>query len=213
MAGQTKRDSLTLDDIRKTTPAMLNMNDDARDIWHLMLFTGAGPNEIRGVQWSEVDLAHSTPFMEIRGNARRRLETNERPRRIPIVGTALAMMKDRAARYRANGGDVFPRYARTRNANTLSAVLGKGMRAGGVWEKTRKVPYSARHSLKDWMRRVAPTNIQLLLFGHGHGEGKAASGYGVDDLLDLQAKALTEALDRWGVVGWPKLLEKPATDT
>ena len=34
LAGEEKRESLTLDDVRKMTPAMLRMNDDARDIWH-----------------------------------------------------------------------------------------------------------------------------------------------------------------------------------
>lgn len=103
---------------------------------------------------------------------------------------------------------MFPRYCYQRNANGLSAALVKPMKAAKVWIKTRKVPYSIRHSVKDWLRRTTPTNIQLLIMGHGHGEGRVAGGYGGDDLLDMQAKHLELALVAGGVINYPVLPEK-----
>jgi len=202
-AGEVKRASLSLEEIRLTIPHVKKMNSDAADIWLLMMFTGAGPNEIRGLLWSEVKLTESVPHFEIRANGTRRLKTGERPRRIPLVGAALHMIKSRMEALGEPTDAVFPRYASRPNSNTLSAVLIKMMKASGVWEKGRKVPYSLRHTLKNYLRRVAPANFQLLLFGHGHGEGSAASGYGDDDLLDLQAGYLDEAIRLWGVYKFP----------
>jgi len=207
-AGEEKRRSLTLDDIRKTRDQHANVNDDVRDVWHLMMFTGLGPDEARGLQWSEVFLDDPTPHFEVRANARRRLKKGQRRRRIPLVGTALTMMRRRSSEAKPDQSDVFPRYATQRNANTLSAVLVKPMKAAGVWQKTVKVPYSLRHTVKDLLRRTAPQHMQLLLMGHGHGEGRAASGYGEDDLLDMQAGYLAKALELGGLIDYPKLPEK-----
>ncbi|WP_237061338.1 tyrosine-type recombinase/integrase [Loktanella sp. M215] len=204
-AGEIKRDPLTLEDIRKVCACHSGMNDDARDIWQLMMFTGIGPNEARGLQWDELHLQDATPHFEIKPNGRRRLKVGERLRRVPLVGTSLTMMQRRHDRALNGSSDVFPRYAHHRNANSLSATLIKPMKAAKVWVKIRKVPYSLRHSVKDWLRRTAPTNIQSLIMGHGHGEGQVAGGYGGDDLLDMQAKYLGAALEASGVIDYPTI--------
>ncbi|WP_371156985.1 hypothetical protein [Jannaschia sp. 2305UL9-9] len=170
-----------------------------------MMFTGLSPDEARGLQWAEVHLDDPTPHFEVRPNGRRRLKKGQRRRRVPLVGSALAMMRERRQKAAQGTSDVFPRYCHQRNANTLSASLVKPMKAAGVWQKTVKVPYSLRHSVKDWLRRAAPTNMQLLIMGHGHGEGRAAGGYGGDDLLDMQAQHLEAALRRGGVIDYPTL--------
>jgi len=205
IAGEAKRDSLTLEDIRKVRDNHATLNDDARDIWHLMMFTGMGPNESRGLQWGEVHLDDATPHFEVKPNGRRRLKVGERQRRVPLVGTALTMMQRRRDSYTEGTPDVFPCYCHQRNANGLSATLVKPMKTAKVWVKLRKVPYSLRHSVKDWLRRTAPTNMQLLIMGHGHGEGRAASVYGGDDLLDMQAQHLGAALRASGVFNYPEL--------
>jgi integrase len=205
-AGEDKRRSLTFDDIRKIRDHLAGVNDDARDIWHLMLFTGLGPSEARGLMWSEVFLDAPTPHFEVRPNgARRRLKRGERRRRVPLVGSAIKMMAARKRNAEAEEVYVFPRYAKHANANTLSAVLIKPMKVSGVWQTNVKVPYSLRHTLKDLLRRKAPVNMQLLLLGHGFGEGRVASGYGEDDLLDMQAKYLVEALSFGGFIAYPEM--------
>lgn len=204
-AGEVKRDPLTLEDIRKVRDKHSGLNEDARDIWHLMLFTGLGPNEARGLQWSDIYLDDPTPHFEVKPNRGRRVKVGERRRRVPLVGTALKMMKARREAAPKDAPTVFPRYAAMRNANALSATLVKPMKQAKVWVKTSKVPYSLRHTIKDWLRRTSPTNIQLLIFGHGHGEGRVANGYGGDDLLDRQAQYLEKALTLGGVINYPEL--------
>ncbi len=201
-AGEMKRDPLTLDDICKVRDKLAGSNDDMRDIWHLMMFTGLGPNEARGLQWDEIHLGDATPHFEVKPNGRRRLKVGERRRRVPLVGTALAMMQRRRDSALGGSSDVFPRYAHQRNANALSATLVKPMKAAGVWVKIRKVPYSLRHSVKDWLRRTTPTNIQLLIMGHGHGEGRAAGGYGGDDLLDIAPIAIVRSAKASERIWW-----------
>ena len=186
VAGEVKRDPLTLDEIRKVRDKQTKMNDDARDIWHLMMLTGLGPGEARGLQWDEVDLDHPTPHFEVKANARRRLKTGERQRRVPLVGTALKMVQRRLVSASEGVSDVFPGYACQRTSGTISAVLIKPMKSANVWVKTRKVPYSLRHSVKAWLERTVSTDFQSLLLGHGAGGGRVASGYSSDDLLDIQ---------------------------
>lgn len=207
VAGEVKRQSLSLNDIRKSVPAIQRLNEDARDIWHLMMFSGAGPNELRGLLWSEVDLNHPTPHFEVRGNSKRRLKTGERNRRVPLVGSALTMMRRRSNDALSDSEGVFPRYVDRPDRNTVSAVLIKAMKAADIWVKESKVPYSLRHSMKIWLRRTTPTNIQLLILGHGHGEGRVASEYGDDDLLDRQARYMVEALQLAGVFEYPEFSE------
>ena len=154
------------------------LNHDARDIWHLMMFTGMGPNEARGIMWDEVYLDDAIPHFEIKPNGKRRLKVGERRRRVPLVGTALTMKQRRREVSPKGTSDVFPRYSYQRDARGLSATLIKPMKTAKVWVKIRKVPYSLRHSVKDWLRRTTPTNIQLLIMGHGHGESGSAGGYG-----------------------------------
>lgn len=204
-AGIAKRMSLSFEDIRKTVGHLERINSDASDIWLLMMFTGAGPFEIQGLLWEEVHLEHDVPHFEIKANSARRLKASERPRRIPLVGAGLQMMKERAFKSYETDGAVFPRYASKQSAGAVSAVMVKMMKSAGIWIKIKKVPYSLRHSLKDHLRRVAPMNFQLLIFGHGHGEGGSASGYGEDDLLDMQAAYLKEALELFGVFEYPNL--------
>jgi integrase len=196
-----------LEDIRKVQAVHSGLNQDAKDIWHLLMFTGIGPNEARGLQWSEVHFDQPTPHFEIRGNSLRRVKVGERRRRVPLVGTVLTTMQTRKAQATQNDPNVFPRYAGHKNANSLSKALVNPMRDAKVWVYLRKVPYSLRHSMKDWLRRTTPTNIQLLIMGHGHGEGRAAGGYGGDDLLEIQAEHLEKALRFGGVIDYPELPE------
>lgn len=210
VAGEVKRYPLTLEDIRKVRDCHTGLNDNAKDIWHLMMFTGLGPNEARGVLWSEVHLDHPTPHFEIRANGLRRLKVGERQRRIPLVGSALTMMQGRRKSTAKGTSEVFPRYAHHRTSNSLSNTLIKPMKKAEVWAKIHKVPYSLRHSIKDMLRRTAPATMQSLLMGHGHGQGGSADGYGDDDLLDLLAGHLETALATGGVFDYPVLPDPKA---
>lgn len=107
--GEDKRYPLTLEDIRKVRPAIARSNDDLQGIWHLMMFTGLSPDEARGLQWGEVHLDDPTPHFEVKPNGRRRLKKSQRRRRVPLAGSALAMMRERQQKAAQGAMDVFPR--------------------------------------------------------------------------------------------------------
>jgi integrase len=183
----------------------MSKNQDIADLWGLLVFTGARPSEILGLERQDVDLSHLVPHLNIRPNRLRRLKTETSIRKVPLVGPALAIMRRRIELSQINpdgGAPVFPRYASSSGTNTASALMTKAMKQAQVWEKTVKVPYSLRHSHKDWMRRVAPEYWVNLL--HGHAQGGIAANYGGDDMLDQLANYTEKACrtsgawDLWG---------------
>ena len=201
--AKERRDALTLVDIRACVYAISTKNESISDLWVLMMFTGARPKELTGLLWSEVDLEHSTPQIWITSNRLRPLKTKGSDRKVPMVGAALDIMRRRLA----NGGDkaeVFPRYSGRNGANIVSAIQVEAMKQAGVWTtEGLKVPYSLRHSVKDWMNRVAATSWGDWL--QGHASGGSSSAYGSDEFQDLIAGHLTKALKTAGVWDYPQL--------
>lgn len=191
---------LSLEEIGRCTPFMMSKNEDISDLWALMTFTGARPRELLGLEWRDVDLQHPTPHIIIRPNSIRGVKTDSSVRKVPLVGKALDVAVRRSVRGPSGLGTasaVFPRYASSSGFNTASNLMAKAMKQAGVWEKITKVPYSIRHSHKDWMRRVAPEYWSNLV--HGHAQGGIAANYGGDDMLDQLAAYVEEACKKAGV--------------
>ena len=201
--AKERRDALTLADIQACVSAISTKNESISDLWVLMMFTGARPKELTGLLWTEVDLEHPTPHIWIKPNRLRTLKTSGSDRKVPLVGVALDIMRRRLTR----GGDkaeVFPRYSGRNGANIVSAIQVEAMKQAGVWTtEGLKVPYSLRHSVKDWMNRVSPPNWGDWLQGHASGGSSAA--YGSDEFQDLIAGHLTKALKTAGVWGYPEI--------
>jgi integrase len=194
---------LTVEEIKRCNPFVMAKNADIADLWVMMMFTGARPRELLGLEWQDVDLDHDVPHVIIRPNAIRGIKTDSSVRKVPLVGKALEVVHSRAnqATIQAYGTvPVFPRYASTSGYNTASNLMTKAMKQAGVWERITKVPYSLRHSHKDWMRRVAPEYWVNLI--HGHAQGGIAGNYGGDDMLDQLALYVEKACrtaDVWDV--------------
>lgn len=191
---------LTVEEIRRCTAFVMSKNQDIADLWTMMMLTGARPRELLGLEWQDVDLDHPIPHIFIRPNRIRGVKTDTSIRKVPLVGRALD-----AARSRAEGAGpdrksvepLFPRYSSSSGYNTASNLMTKAMKQAGVWEKITKVPYSLRHSHKDWMRRVAPEYWVNLV--HGHAQGGIAANYGGDDMLDQLARYVEQACRTAGV--------------
>ncbi|MBT9385456.1 hypothetical protein KM176_16400 [Pseudooceanicola sp. CBS1P-1] len=198
-AGEAKRKPLSAEEVAAVVRKLRASNDDLRDIWLLMTFCGVGPNEARGILRREVSTGGDVAYFEVKANRKRRLKTGERPRSIPLVGAARAMMQRRLDSIEDPDAPIFPRYAEHGSSNSLSAALVKQMKAAGAWEKTVKVPYSLRHTLKEQLRWVAPKSFQVRIFGHGYGEGGSADDYGEDVMLERQAEYIEQALKRGGL--------------
>jgi len=190
-----KREALTISEITKVIEKLSTKNRELQDLWVLLTLTGARGNEICGLVWDDVVLDHVTPHIWIRPNSIRGTK-NKTKRGIPLVGAALQTLRDRAV-ISSSEKAVFPSYGRLRGADAASTLLVKTMTQAGVWEKTRKVPYSLRHAHKDWMTRVAPTDICRRI--HDHSGGSIEANYGSDDLLDIISDYLSKALAAAGV--------------
>lgn len=191
------RDALTVREIETCTAQFKTSNQDLQDIWTLQVFTGARPSEIRAMPWVDVNLTHEIPHVVLRYSDNRRVKTDTSIRSVPLVGSALQVMKDREAERKDEDEWVFSRYAKVGGMNALSNAQIKGMKAAGVWVKTKKVPYSVRHSMTDWMRRSAGQEWEDRLMGHAStSQGKT---YGSDEMLDLLAQHMTTALINAGV--------------
>jgi integrase len=198
--AKDRRLPLTVEEIKRCNPFVMAKNADIADLWTMMMFTGARPRELLGLEWQDVDLVHDVPHIIIRPNGIRGVKTDTSVRKVPLVGKALEVARARAkqAAKQAHGAvPVFPRYASTSGYNTASNLMTKAMKQAGVWERITKVPYSLRHSHKDWMRRVAPEYWVNLI--HGHAQGGIAANYGGDDMLDQLAKYVDQACRAAGV--------------
>ncbi|WP_050931590.1 DUF6538 domain-containing protein [Aestuariivita boseongensis] len=191
---------LTVEEIQRCNPYVLSKNSDIADLWILMTFTGARRRELLGLEWQDVDLEHPVPHIIIRPNSIRGVKTDTSIRKVPFVGKALETISVRSKNVELNQASlkpVFSRYASTNGFNTASSLMTKAMKQAGVWQKITKVPYSLRHSHKDWMRRVAPEYWANLV--HGHAQGGIAANYGGDDMLDQLACYIEKACRTAGV--------------
>jgi integrase len=111
---------LTVEEIRRCNPYVMSKNSDIADLWILMMFTGARPRELLGLEWQDVDLDYDVPHVIIRPNGIRGVKTDTSVRKVPLVGKALDATRSRAeeAEKRVCGAEpVFRRYASTSGFN------------------------------------------------------------------------------------------------
>jgi integrase/plasmid stabilization system protein ParE len=198
--AKDRMDALTIEEIRLCEPHVARSNQDIRDVWALLMFTGARPKEITTLEKQDVILDHPVPHIIIRENALWRVKVDSSTRKVPLVGQALEIAQRRLGDLEGKpGGTPFiARYSREGGAGAAGSLLTKAMKAAGVWQRQKKVPYSLRHSVKDWVRRVASELHSDMI--HGHGGGSISRAYGSDDMLDILRDKLTEALVKAGVM-------------
>ncbi len=200
-ADRDRRDALSPADIAACAPQFEKGNEDLRDTWLLQLFTGARPTELSGLTWDDVHLDRPTPHIVLRHTETRRVKAKYSVREVPLVGKALEMMQTRCATRQLNENSVFPRYASTKGRAALSNSQIKKMKAAKVWVLKRKVPYSLRHSMQDWMTRSSgPDWADMVL---GHSSQKVSGSYGTDRFLDLLSIEMEKALRNAGVWRYP----------
>lgn len=161
--------------------ALSGLNAEARGIILAMADTGARVNEITGLEVTDVVLDVPVPHIIIRPNSTRSLKTAHSERIIPLVGVALAAMKENP-----NG---FPRYA-GKNASA-SAVINKYLRGHKLLPDGATL-YGLRHGFQDRLIEVeAPERIQADVMGHKTLRPKYGKGPSLSQTSDwLQRTAL-----------------------
>lgn len=136
---------------------LMSLNPEARWMIWAMADTGAGVNELSGLDPSDVHLAGTIPYIDIRKNQHRSLKTKSRARKIPLVGASLMA-------FRAMPG-AFPIY-RGRNV-ALSSTINKYLRENGLMPSPAHTLYSLRHTFQERLTAAeVPEMLQAELMGH-----------------------------------------------
>ena len=157
--------------------ALAGLNEDARLILYVMIETGLRPSEIVNLTAETIHLDAKIPHVRVIADGRR-LKTGDSEREMPLVGAALA-----ALRQAPNG---FPKY-RDR-ATVLSATVNKYLLENGLRPTTAHTVYSLRHSFKDRLVAAeAPDSLIDALMGHKTYKPK----YGKGPSLELKLKFLS----------------------
>lgn len=184
--GQVQtRVSLTREWIEKAmfkAGTLSGLNAEARGVILAMADTGARVNEITGLEEADIVLDAPVPHILIRPNSTRSLKTAHSDRTIPLVGVALAAMKDNPRG--------FPRYA-GKNASA-SATINKYLRENELLPEGASL-YGLRHGFQDRLIEIeAPERIQADVMGHKTLRPKYGKGPSLSQMQEwLQRTALS----------------------
>lgn len=161
--------------------ALGSLNPEARGIAVLVACTGMRPSEAVTLSAERIRLSDNIPHVQIRPDGRQ-LKTRHAARDMPLVGTALELMRE----FKTG----FPRYRE--NPDSLSATVNKALGAAGLRPTPGHTLYSLRHTFKDRLIAIeAPPRVQDALMGHAVGEIE----YGAGPSLEQRAAWLARV---WG---------------
>ncbi|GHE03722.1 integrase [Defluviimonas sp. 20V17] len=144
------------------------LNDEARDVFLMMINTGLRPSEITDAPRSDFEVDAPIPFFRVAPNGRE-LKVAHTARDVPLLGVSLAAAKRIAAR----GG--IARYAH--KSNSWSAAVTKHLRVHELQETPQHTPYSLRHSVEDALQRSgADDRIRADILGHKYARPRYGDG-------------------------------------
>ncbi|GAA0779553.1 hypothetical protein GCM10009077_23120 [Roseibium denhamense] len=144
-------------------------SDELRDIFHILLDTGARLGEVVGLQLKDVDLRGDVPILQIRPNKFRDLKNQGSRRVVPLIGYALQGGLSVTARRYAAGVEapLFPNYAGQSGNTKASARLMKFLRNRVGFKDPNVCVHSLRHTMKDRLRNVGvPKDVRNAIQGH-----------------------------------------------
>lgn len=143
-----------------------DLNDEARRVIFVVADTGLRPSEVVNLTESTIHLGHAVPHVSIEPDGRQ-MKTDDSRRTVPLVGAALAAMKQQP--------QGFPRYRD--NASSLSALVNKILSDKKLRPTPRHTLYSLRHCFEDRLTAVeAPEKLIAALMGHKYSRPKYGAG-------------------------------------
>lgn len=149
------------------SPALMNLNKEARLFLHVAAETGARPAEIIGLLPEDIHLDCEVPYISIKDRPNRPLKTAHSQRDIPIVGYALNALRELP--------EGFPSYLD--KPDLLSSVVNKFLRENKLLPSKQHSVYSLRHSFQDRLTVAnAPERVQCELMGHKFHRPKYGNG-------------------------------------
>ena len=187
---ERKRKPILIEDIYRIQKECLKINDEKRLLIALISDTGMRLSEAAGLAWSDVNLTHEFPHINLVPHPWRSLKTVGSERQIPLVGAGLESIKIMHKQY-VKTQFLFNTYTNRNgcNGNSASAALNK-------WLKLR-VPYGVIHSFRHSMRdRLRHANINSEIIDEICGWSMQSVGqkYGIGHTLEQKHKALNSIL-------------------
>ncbi|NEV75549.1 integrase [Rhodopseudomonas sp. BR0C11] len=162
--------------------ALRGLNDEARRVLFLVAGAGLRTSEAVNLNESTIVLGAEIPHVQVRPDGRR-MKTPQSLRDIPLVGVALAAMREQPRG--------FPRYHDS--AGELSATVNKFLKENNLRQGGDRTLYSLRHTFKDQLVAVGAQDSMIdALMGHKETGSKYGAGPSLKLKLDwLQRIAFT----------------------
>lgn len=167
---------------RLLAPAALDgLNDAARDVFLVMVNTGARPSEIIDARPEDFHVDAEIPYLAVRARDGRTLKTDHSRRDIPLTGVSL----EAARRLATSGGCT--RYRE--KANAWSAAVNKYLAENGLRETPAHTAYSLRHAFEDRLLEAGvDERLRVELMGHKY----KRPAYGRGGSLELKRAAIAK---------------------
>lgn len=154
------------------------LNDEARDVFLMMVNTGLRPSEITDAPVADFLLDAEIPHFRVTANGRE-LKVAHTSRDIPLLGVSL----EAARRIVARGGTTRYRY----KAGTWSALVNKYLANNGLKETPAHVAYSLRHYVEDALLAASVDDrVRADILGHKY----QRPNYGIGGGLTARQQAL-----------------------
>ncbi len=172
--GSSKGDRLPLSEDQVSELKVNFIKEEiAYAMFVLLRDAGARVAEIGGLKIGDCNFEEG--FIEIAPTPWRRLKNASSERRVPLSVEGVVVLKSLLRKDVGPEEPVFPRYARPRGMDNLSAMLMKRFRKS-ISEK-KLTMHSLRHRMKDRLRNTGcPEAISMAILGHG--ANTVASNYG-----------------------------------
>ncbi|MZR12670.1 tyrosine-type recombinase/integrase [Maritimibacter sp. DP07] len=163
--------------------ALDGLNQQAREIFLMMVNTGARPSEIAGIKVVHLDLDGDIPLVWFAADGRE-LKNYHSERKVPLAGVSLDAARSALARAKKTGGDlVFPTYF---GKDKISDTVNKYLRENRLKEHDGTTFYSLRHAFEDRMIHAGVLDrVRRDIFGHALQEERY--GYGGGDEVRYEA--------------------------
>lgn len=147
------------------------LNDEARDVFFVMINTGLRPSEITCAPVTDFRLEHEIPHLCVRAHGRE-LKVAHTAREIPLLGVSLAAAK----RIVRRGG--IQRYGD--KTGSWSAVVNKYLKNNDLKESPTHVAYSLRHYVENALLAAkVDDRVRADILGHKYARPKYGDGGGL----------------------------------
>lgn len=156
--------------------ALDGLNDEARDVFLVMINTGLRPSEITDAPIDDFVLSDKIPHIRVAPNGRE-LKVSHTMRDIPLLGVSLLA----AQRIAGRGG--IARY--THKASGWSAAVNKYLKTNGLRESPDHVVYSIRHYVENALLAAkVDDRVRADILGHKYQRPRYGDGGGLKGRRD-----------------------------